>query len=307
VEKADAIVFIDANQYIELYMLTRRKHVLSLIEAQRDYIFVTSQLADEVRRRKVEAAGACLADALKRLPSWCGIPLHLLDLTEKSSTALKKTISDYSKAQDEANKAASNAVTETLERISMSKDELSSVLSKIFSSAHPHTNDELERARARKERGNPPGKGSKLGDELTWEQLLSHYKGESKLWIITKDSDYCTTSGSKAIPNAFLHNELLQRNSKIEVFCYNDLAEGIEHFTETTGYNREMQIPAEELKEIKKEQESLPPLGWMTRSFDLPPNFLETYHRRSKAYFPTITSAMAPVLVPGVMPDQKKS
>ncbi len=180
-EKTEAILFIDANQYIELYGLEKRKRVLSLLEAQREYIFVTSQIADEVQRRKVQAAASYLADALKKLPSWSGIPQRLLDLADESSAALKKAINDYSKAQDEANKAVKHAVAETLERISRSEDELSGVLNKIFSSAHQNTKDELERARARKERGNPPGKGNKLGDEITWEPLLSHYQGESKL------------------------------------------------------------------------------------------------------------------------------
>ena len=67
-----------------------------------------------------------------------------------------------------------------LEQVSQSKDEVSKVLAGLFSQAVAPNEGELQRARARKERGNPPGKKSDpLGDELSWEQgLLRRHIGQ---------------------------------------------------------------------------------------------------------------------------------
>jgi hypothetical protein len=290
VNKVDALIFIDANQYIELYGLRDRKVVLEFLGGQQDYIFLTSQVVDEVHRNKVKAAIGYIKDSLERLQSLSGMPQHLLCLSKEELSELNKKASDVKSA-------VMKAVAQTLERISKSEDELSIALNELFSKAHPHSAEEIHRARERKERGNPPGKGRALGDELTWEQLLSHYSGESNLWIITKDADYCTKTDSGLFLNAFLYKELLQLNPQIKVFCFDTWAKGIEHFSKTLGVDLQKRILPAQVEQIKKEQESLPPWGWQTEP-QYPLYYLRSWH---PAYY-TSVSGMSPVLYSGVPP-----
>jgi predicted nucleic acid-binding protein len=298
-KKADAMIFIDTNQYLDLYALTaKKKKTLELLTAQQEYIFVTSQVVEEVQRNKVRIMATQVGELLETLPTWTKVA-PLVNLSKEELKGLKLT-----------KKAVVTAAALTLERISKSEDELSITLDKLFSKAHCHTPDELQRARDRKERGNPPGKGNKIGDELSWEQLLSHYKGESKLWIITKDLDFCTKIGSQSILNAFLHQELLQRNAQIKVFCFHSLAQGIEHFTDTTGKNREKRIPPEEVEEIKKEQESLPPWGWNVQA-RYEPVLWHHYYRNWDPVYYTDVSAGSPAgragwLANSTLPEKDK-
>src|SRR5216684_2013215 len=54
----------------------------------------------------------------------------------------------------------------------------------------------IERAHARKIKGNPPGKGQHIGDELEWELLLENCSDDD-LTIITFDGDWFNLLGSK--------------------------------------------------------------------------------------------------------------
>jgi hypothetical protein len=157
-----------------------------------------------------------------------------------------------------------------LEQVSQSIDEVSKSLAGLFSQAVPHTDGELQRARTRKERGNPPGKsGDPLGDQLTWEQILSQCQDKPGLWIITNDSDYGTKHGREMFLNAALYRELAQLyQSEPPVHCFTNIVDGIKHFAETTGTKAEKLPTAEEAEQIKKEQESLPPLGWLSNYDD---------------------------------------
>jgi len=66
-----------------------------------------------------------------------------------------------------------------MEKVNQSVDEVSTTLAAIFDKAVPHLPEELQRARDRKERGVPPGKhDGTIGDELSWEQILSRFAGK---------------------------------------------------------------------------------------------------------------------------------
>jgi len=294
-EKLKWLVFIDANQYLELYGIKPKKKLLDLIKEQRNYIFLSAQIVEEVQRNKVRIMAGYLKNAFENSKARSGIPEHLLD-TENTAALLEK-IRPLSQSVDKLHNALLDAGAQTLERISHSEDEVSVALTELFVRAIKQSPEELERARERKERGNPPGKGNNLGDQLTWEQLLSHCREKSKLWIITKDSDYCTKSGSKIFLNAFLQQELAQLNDPPpEVFCFDSLSEGLRHFVEVTGVTAEKVLTAEESEEIKKQQDSLPPIGWLTVNLNDPAYLL--YEGGRKSQFTTYTSALSSILLP---------
>jgi len=290
-KKDDGMIFIDANQYLDLYALNKEK-LIELLKAQQDFIFVTEQIVDEVSRRKLQVMSTQLQAIVETLPKWTEISAELLNISQEELNTLKKKFTKQ---------AVKKAVVQMLGRISKSEDSLSLTLTNLFLKAHRHTPEELQRARDRKEKGNPPGKSNRIGDELSWEQLLSHYQGESNLWIITKDRDFCTKSGSELILNAFLHRELLKLNPNIKVFSFDNLAEGLEHFSKTTGRHKERRLQPKEVEEIKKEQESLPPMDWLT----IGPNvriWNPADYSRVAAFYNMTYGSSPPVLLAGVPP-----
>ncbi len=83
----------------------------------------------------------------------------------------------------------------------------------LFRDAVLADDDEMAAARARRERSNAPGYArDPLGDQITWEQLLSHCKktGVGRLWIASDDSDHVTKFYGRVFLNPFLHEELIQ-------------------------------------------------------------------------------------------------
>ena len=63
----DALLFIDANQYLQLYGLVAGKKLLDFPEEQRAHIFVTTQVVDEVIRNKLSCALIFMLDKFKEL------------------------------------------------------------------------------------------------------------------------------------------------------------------------------------------------------------------------------------------------
>lgn len=264
------VLFIDANQYLDLYEIPSGKKLLLALQEQRDYILVTTQVVDEVNRNKVKKTARFLARELKKLElNSIAVPEHLLSdakgMREQLEMARRKVM--------ETRREFEKLTRDVLKQVSQSRDEMSRGLDDLFTRAVRHNEGELERARARKERGNPPGKQEDpLGDQLSWEQILSHCKDKPRLWIITKDSDYGTVYANEMFLNAALHQDLAELyQSEPAVFCFDNIAEGLRHFANTTGAKAEKLPTPEETEQIKKEQESLPPTNWLTNYDDSAP------------------------------------
>jgi len=103
-----------------------------------------------------------------------------------------------------------------------------------------------------------------LGDQLSWEQILSRCKDKSRLWIITRDGDYATNYGGKLFLNAALYKNLAElREPAPDVRCYDNIPDGIKDFADTVDVKAEKLPNPEETEQIKKEQEALPSLAWM--------------------------------------------
>jgi hypothetical protein len=114
----------------------------------------------------------------------------------------------------EATRDLKKAVAKTLRLISRSEDIVSKALEPLFAKAVTHRPEEFERAKVRNARSIPPGKkAGAVGDELNWEQFISFVKerGKRRLWIISRDSDYCLKHGKEIVflvPG--LHQELMR-------------------------------------------------------------------------------------------------
>jgi hypothetical protein len=134
------------------------------------------------------------------------IPDLLLGISDEKKAEFRKVVEQAVGMKTELSKLANDA----LSKISRSEDDVSQRLGRLFANAKSPTKDEMQRARDRKERGNPPGKQKDtLGDQITWEQLLSFCKETRRLWIITDDRDYCIKQGKLMLLNSLLHQNLI--------------------------------------------------------------------------------------------------
>jgi PIN domain len=274
------LIFIDANQYLNLYAIPSGKILLAALQEQRGHILVTTQVVDEVHRNKVKVTASFLNNQFKKFElDSIAVPVHLLgnanDRVARMGEQLEKTRRKVKETEEEFKRLT----YDVLEQVSQSKDEMSKGLATLFARAVPPNEDELRRARARRERGNPPGKqDDPLGDQLSWEQILSHCEDKPRLWIITTDSDYGSVYAGKMFLNAALYQDLVSLyQSDPEVFCFDDIDKGLRHFVNTTGAKAEKLPTPEETEQIKKEQESLRPNGWLINYDDAGHIFLQIY------------------------------
>lgn len=281
----DSLLFIDANKYLDLYRIDKGKKLLAPLGEQVDYIFVTQQVFSEVQRNKLLVAAEFLKQKSKELKlQTFNLPDHLSSTSIDQRNGILQQLSEIAQKIKNVNAEVDALVLGIMEQISCSEDEVSKALSPIFVNAVPHSPEELQRARDRRELGNPPGKiTNPIGDQLTWEQILTHFKGKKRLWIISRDSDYGTVYGGKGFLNRFLYDELCSIASEPEVYLFEDMVEGIEHFVDTTGVKAEKRLTPEEVEEIEKEEKSLPSLSKsneeLRRMMGLPRNSQEKMYR----------------------------
>jgi hypothetical protein len=240
VETGNALIFIDSTYYLHIYRLANGPTLLKPIKEQQKHILTTQQVVNEVQRNKLMEVANRRAAQLK-------------DLSQAESCS---SISEEIRQEIKGTAAKFKTDTpEILDRVSRSEDDVSKGLADLFEGAVRESTDELQRARLRKERGDPPGKRTDpLGDQLTWEQLLSHAKGKSRLWIISADRDYYLAQNGRRFLNAFLYEELAAVNTPpTQVFCFDDLLEGLKDFAKQTGATADALPTEDETREIEEE------------------------------------------------------
>jgi hypothetical protein len=257
----NASLFIDANKYLDLYRTKTGKLILAALGEQADHIFVTQQIVNEVKRNKIKVAADFLTKEFTKLKlQTFKMPDHLFGETEEQSGIILGKMKKIQRDIEQLNKEVDAFAAGIMRKVSQSTDEVSMALAPIFAKAVPHSKAQLQRAKERKECGNPPGKrGDPIGDELTWEQLLSGFVDKKKLWIITRDSDYGSTYGGKGFFNQLLYEELVRVSPSAEVFVFEHIPDGIKHFADTTGVKADKLPSLEKIEEIKKEEETLTP------------------------------------------------
>jgi hypothetical protein len=257
----DALLFIDAQIYLDLYRIPSGKQLLAPLSEQSERIFVTQQVVNEVTRNKIEVAASFLSTHFPTLKlNTFKVPDHLFGQTEGESKTIVKRMGEISTDIGKLNQAIFDLTEGIMDKIGHSTDAVSMTLDPIFSRAKLHTDDELRRAKNRRELGNPPGKKTDpLGDQLNWEQILSQLTPKSKLWIISRDGDYGSTYGGRLFLNKFLYDELRKGAPNAEAFLFRNIVDGIKDFTKATGVDANTLPTAAEEAEIKKEIEALPP------------------------------------------------
>jgi PIN like domain len=247
---------------------------LEFLSEQAGHIFVTQRVVEEVKRQKIKVVAGFFGSQITELKAELktqrsavnhAVPDHLFGTTEAQTKSIRNKMAEIKRMITEVTDEVKNLTGNIVEKVSQSTDEVSVTLAPIFANAISHSEPEMQRAKARKERGDPPGKPSNpLGDELNWEQILARFAGRTKLWIITKDSDYGTVYNNRGFLNRCLYEELRSISSNAEVFLFDDIPNGIKHYVSVTGVTAHKIPTTAQIDEFKSAEERLPPLDWLT-------------------------------------------
>jgi hypothetical protein len=267
----DTLLFIDANKYLDLYRTVRGKSILGALTEQAPYIFVTQHVVDEVNRNTVNETAAFLTTQFKPLTlKTYAVHDHLFGTSQEQSQSISGRMKEIGQQIVDVNRDIAALAMSIMQKVSQSQDEVSAVLAPIFAKAVPHSDAELRRARERKERGEPPGKktDTSLGDQLNWEQMLSRFAGKKKLWIVTRNQDYGIIYDDTGFVNRSLYEELRKVSHDAEAFLFANIPDAIQHFAKIAGVKADKLPPPKEIEEIKKEEETLQPLDWLTGGND---------------------------------------
>ena len=256
----DKIVFIDANIYLKFYETNSSKFnklLVSLVEIK-DYIFITKQLEDEIERNKL---GVFIRSFVEFTKSFSiknlNLPEHLDKETGNESKKWNEAVDEIYKNIKVKSTLLSGISEKLIDKISKGTDEVSITINMLTSKARAATPAQLERARDRKERGNPPGKrADPLGDQISFEQLLEELSSKKELWIITNDSDFFYEYDSKIYLNPLLSKEIKKINPAINIRCYKEITEGLRAFSGATNVIKSLP-KKEELDKIADEEKKL--------------------------------------------------
>jgi hypothetical protein len=240
-------LFLDANIYLDFYEIQAVKPLIEPLLEVREHVLVTEQVVSEVLRNKLTIANKKLEEYYKKL----NISLALPDILTENAIAeidqeASQKLKELSSNLKEFKELLAEVYAKTTEHLSRNEDKVSMTLEKVFQGALQASDEQMVRARLRKELGNPPGKkGDPIGDEINWEILLD-YAAEEKcpIWVVSKDGDFSTQSLDKSVlGNPYLLKEIQDKTLTPFVF-FNDLASALKEFSKKC--DTQMKLPSED-------------------------------------------------------------
>lgn len=194
-------LFVDTNVWLSFFAFAKDdidqlKKLTGLISNDTLKLYVPEQVSHEFsRNREVK-----LAESIKDFSGGFSksVPRFLMNLEE--AITFKKAVDDLEKARNDlVQKANDGAVDKTFA--------VDKLVADVFDAATigTVTAEMIEKARLRKDIGNPPGKGQSLGDQINWEYLLATVPTGVTLHVVSKDGDY-----QSALKNGLPHNYLVK-------------------------------------------------------------------------------------------------
>jgi hypothetical protein len=189
-------VFIDTNIYLNFFHFTNDElneldKLRVAIEEGHLRLYMTKQVVREFSRNR----DAKLAESLKEVQGM-KVPDRFPRLVQSYGEypALRQAASDFAKQRSALlEKVEADAAARTLAADHKFQDltEAATFLD--------DAGDVLEAARARLERGDPPGKQGSLGDALNWEALLAGVPKAEDLAVLTDDQDFVSKLDRKRL------------------------------------------------------------------------------------------------------------
>jgi hypothetical protein len=250
------LLFIDTNIYLPFYDDNKKhyKSLLSSLKELKDHLFIPKQVVYEVERFKYAFLEKSLEEKIKTLSSLSDIKFPE-QISEDHDTELIEWEKKWRKLKKEAESLKANLekiLSKKMDAVANSEDPVSKIFTQLFKCAIQETTEELQKARERKERGNPPGKiNNFLGDQICWEQILTVAKVTTNLWIISEDGDLFHGKKDKLFLKPFLMAELKAVNPKIQIHCFETLVTALESFNKLAKIKA---LPSKgKIQEIKKE------------------------------------------------------
>jgi hypothetical protein len=181
-------VFLDANTYLGFYSLTpadvaELDKVVELVKIGKIRLLVPSQVADEVRRNRAKV----LTERLKPLKdARVQVPIPPMVDKTPAATALKKAFA-------ETQKAHTKLLAELLQGVQQETLPADKLIGNLFAQGTKiNEAAAVPAAQLRKALGNPPGKGSSIGDGVNWETILVHGNNLEELHFVSADGDFAS-------------------------------------------------------------------------------------------------------------------
>jgi len=203
-------LFVDTNVLLSFYAfasddIEQLRKLEGLIEDGTLVLYVPRQVADEFTRNRETK----LAKSID-------------DFGAKGSTALPRFLDDgdeadaYRKAVRDLDKTR-NALVQKARACAADKSfAVDSLVASLMGKAGlgEITAAMVDRARLRRDVGNPPGKGTSLGDQINWEYLLDKVADGVDLHVVSKDGDY-QSAFKNGQPHQFLAEEWRARKNGV--------------------------------------------------------------------------------------------
>lgn len=201
-------VFIDTNILLGLYHLSgpdldELKKIIKLAENDQLTVLMPQQVADEFWRNRERVIRDALDTFLKTKAQQ-----FLPNIIRSNPKA-----SELRKAVDQVNSLVKTLKEDADSAINEHNLPADSIIELLFKQCKPEpiAHDVIERARLRKDLGNPPGKADSLGDAVNWEWLLSQADPNDDLTIVSADGDF-ESELLPSTPKEFLVREWGQKS-----------------------------------------------------------------------------------------------
>ena len=122
----DALLFMDANKYLDLYRASEGKKLLGFLSEQVSRIFITEQVVCEVLRNKIDVARDFIAQMKILKLETCPIPEHLFGSEDSESiqSRMSKAVHEIKSINEEVARLSADILTQ----IAKSLDDVSLTL-----------------------------------------------------------------------------------------------------------------------------------------------------------------------------------
>lgn len=204
-------LFIDTNIWLSLYDYSKNSFK-EFEKLKRDYnmfkLIITKQVVDEFWRNR--------DNKIKKI-------LNEFKYEKKSIPNFVKPYQEYEELKILL-KNSEEKFKELLNKIEIDTDNVETLADKViqdFFYRVEESDEVLELAKKRCDKGNPPGKKGSYGDAINWECLLQIVPNGEDIYIVANDGDYQSSLKDKKI-NLFLKKEWEEKKFS-KIYFYTNL------------------------------------------------------------------------------------
>ncbi len=256
--KLDALIFIDANIFLDFYRLSNNIQLkfLKLINQNKGIIILTSQIMMEYKKNRRSEILRTITNLNSLKSDQKNYPAIIKEEDTKLIRNLEQQIIDIHKQKIEkfkniyTNPEENDEVFKALNLLENSKSSL------FLSENHEESEPIFFRAKNRFLKGYPPRKSddTSLGDGINWEWIVEcSIKTEKDIILVSRDGDYGKKYENKSYLNDWLLHEFKNRTKK-NIVLTSDLSEAFD-LLKIRGVNEEMREAEHKIDLISKLEE----------------------------------------------------